>query len=247
MPKQIVQDYCNIYSDYFMIPTLRNFRQSMLVQAFDDEGKGKGKGFIDRYIIVHFNAESHRNILASSVSMLGSNNQVETCIMVNDNLAQLPKQEQKECLAHEWIHAMMTFREEGRTKSQIKTLSGQPEAALYGYLLASNSLWQDNNKLSKEIKNTLSYLLVSDGLVNYVLDKYFNTNIHQLCDYSNNQDNLLNTIELVTEFTRIFSSRYFVAPEIATKRLIEMILQKRKDGSFLSLKKDFWLTTLPFE
>jgi len=243
MPRQIVQDYRNIYTDYFMIPTLRNFRQSMVVQAFDE-----GYGFIDRYITVNLNVKSHPDILAACVSMRGSDNQVETCIVVSNTLAKLPKQKQKEYLAHEWIHAMMAFREEGRENVQRKTLSGQPETALYGYLLTSNSLWQDNNKLSKELRSVLGHLLVSDELVARVLYKDFNIDIRQLCNYSNKRDNIMRTIELVTEFTRIFSSRYFVAPEIVTGRLIEMIFkEERQDASFLSLNKDFWLNTLTFE
>jgi hypothetical protein len=215
----------------------------MVVQAFDDQGNG----FRDRYLTINLNAERHPDILAACLSMRGDNDQVETCIAVSNALVALPKQDQKKCLAHEWIHAMMVFRGESAQKNtQNKRLSDQPEEALYGYLLASNSFWQDDEPLSQQFNIALSQLLVPSDLVSRVLREDLQTGIDRLCEDSNTKTNLTKVIDMVNDFTKIFSSRYSVSPENATKGLIRAIFEGRPNANaqFLSLSHEFWTATL---
>jgi len=202
-----------------MIPTLRNFRQSMVVQAFDD----KGHGFPGRYITVNLNAESHPDILAACISMRGNNNQIETCIAVDRSLATLPRYTQKECLAHEWIHAMMSFRSETKNVIEERRLSDQSEGALYGYWLTANSFWQDDESFSQKLKVALSQLLVPDELILHTLYEDFQINMKQIQNAFNTTDNIVKLIDIAKDFAKIFSARYSVSSEIVTKRLVEII------------------------
>jgi hypothetical protein len=230
MPSEIVQNYRDIYTNYFMVPTLRNFRQSMVVQAFDDQGNG----FPERYITINLNAKPNPDILAACISMHGDNGQVETCIAVGSSFTKLPKQDQKMYLAHEWIHAMMMFRNErnstksppGQSEHNIaKRLSDQPEEALYGYWLTSNSFWQDDEPFSQQLKVALSQLLVPNESVAQVLHEDFQTNISRLHSDFNTRANIVKAIDTARDFVKIFSARYSVSPEIVANRLVEMVLK----------------------
>jgi hypothetical protein len=201
-----------------MVPTLRNFRQSIVVQAFDD--RDPNKGFSGRYITVNLNAKPHPDILAACISMYGDNSQVETCIAVDSSFTKLPRQVQKAYLAHEWIHAMMVCRDENNI---AKRMSDQSEGSLYGYLLTYNSFWQDDEPFSQRLKVALNQLLVPDELILRVLEEDFQMDIGQLRSDFNTRNNIVKAIDIAKDFVKIFSARYSVSSEIVTKRLVEMV------------------------
>jgi hypothetical protein len=232
MPKDIVQKCRDVYTNYFMVPTLRNFRQDMKVRAFDDEGHG----FPGHYITVHLNAEPHPDIFAACVSMRNENGQIETCIGASRFLAKLSKQDQKIYLAHEWIHAMMMFRSENENVVEERRLSNQSEDSLYRYWLAFNPFWQDEESFLIELKGAMKQLLVPDDLVYRVLKEDFKIDINELCDKSNESPK--KAIDTINDFVMTFSARYSVSPEMVNERLIDMIFEDKSRTQFLSIPRN---------
>jgi hypothetical protein len=124
--------------------------------------------------------------------------------------------------AHEWIHAMMTFRalKENKKDEAINRVTDREVIALF-YSLHDRCFWQDSDELMVKLHKALRYLLVSDESIREMLSKDFQTNLPELKEQLT--DNSESAFKIINDLILAFTAKWSVNRALMVDRLAEVL------------------------
>jgi hypothetical protein len=221
MPRRIVDQYRTLYYEYFDRQTLdvRLNNDELKLRVFDEQSQ---LGFKGNWIVVRVGEPSHPKILACNIVSQRDTDGMDAVIIVNPdpNVLALPADKYKVMLAHEWIEAMMAFRDKGRPDKQLNL--AKIEMALLFNSLHLRSPWQDSPDFSIEMHGALRRLLVSRELVSEMTAE-FGTSLEQIKKLLEAKDRQV--AELVRKIGHAFAQRHSVDHQLVFDRFLEILFE----------------------
>jgi len=217
MPLEIVRNFRRIYRNYYMEPTLRNFGQSLEIQAFDETGLG----FENSYIYVNLSGAYHPSIVASTVIKSDKDGHIRAYIEVSPQVREFTIVKQKMVLALEWLHAMLGLRDGGFVGSA--KISGNIELAILFHSLRRRSPWEDSPELKTQLHSAMRHLLVSTESMEEALNETSDIGMQEIRKLIQADPN--RAFNIIENFVMFFASKWSVDSDLVFDRLQESIFQ----------------------
>jgi hypothetical protein len=199
-----------------MEPTLRNLGQDLKITAHHEYEEC---GFEGRRILVKLGGAAHPRILASTIISESGDGSIQANINVNPRLAELSPEKQKMVLAHEWIHAMIAFRDE--TTGNINSMT-QAEMLIFSGWLKRRSIWFDSAELSADMHTALRELLVSRASIEEMLSEDFKMTDRDLAALVRNDPN--GAYQVINTLAPTFAGKWSVDENLVFDRLREIVV-----------------------